>query len=86
MFTFFRLQFQQRYSTFTAHLDHWTCARADMFHVSPKPNREQGITGTFLVADVSLGLGIVQLVVVIWGFGQNVFEDIQLSICTQDSK
>lgn len=35
---------------------------------------------TFLVADISLSLGIVQLIVLIWGFSQDVFQNIQLSI------
>lgn len=38
---------------------------------------------TFLVTDISLSLGIVQLIVLIWSFRQDVLQNIQLSIWKQ---
>lgn len=38
------------------------------------------LISTFLVADISLSLGIVQLIVLIWSFSQDVLQNIQLSI------
>lgn len=35
---------------------------------------------TFFVADISLSFRVVQLIVLIWSFSQNIFQNIQFSI------
>lgn len=54
-----------------------------MININPVLNVyvEPSLTSrTFFVADISLSFWVVQLIVLIWSFSQNIFQNIQFSV------